>query len=61
MACFGAKPVVMADNGTRIDPVKIMPSGAQPKHLTGMFYFLKLYNQEEVNAINVGGVDAKTF
>jgi hypothetical protein len=31
------------------------------KQLTWMVYFLKLYNQEEVNAINVGVVYEKTF
>jgi hypothetical protein len=61
MACFGARPTVMADVWTRIDPVNTMPKGAEPKHLLWMFYFLKLYNQEELNAANVGGVDEKTF
>jgi len=61
MACFGAKPIVMADVWTRIDPERNMPKGAEPRHLTWSFYLMKLYNQEEVNSINVGGVDEKTF
>lgn len=36
-----------------------MPEGVAPKHILWMCYFLKLYNQEEVNAISVGGVDEK--
>jgi hypothetical protein len=61
MACFRATQAVMADVWTRIDPVNTMPNGAAPHHLTWMFYFIKLYNQEETNSINVGGVDEKTF
>lgn len=61
MACFGVSPFVMADIWNRIDPGSTMPNGADPKHVTWMCYFLKLYNQEEVNSINVGGVDEKTF
>lgn len=61
MACFGVIPDVMADLWTRIDPANTMPDGAAPHHLTWMFYFMKLYNQEETNSINVGGVDEKSF
>ena len=60
-AYFGAKPEVMADFWVRIDPVKNMPKGAHPQHMTWIFYFLKLYNQENSNSRNVGGIDAKTF
>eukprot|EP00804_Cyclotella_cryptica_P002591 CCRYP_010417-RA/>CCRYP_010417-RA protein AED:0.07 eAED:0.04 QI:0/0/0/1/1/1/2/0/297 len=61
MACFGAKPDVMADLWTRIDPSTTMPEGAKPEHMTWVFYFLKLYNTEDVNTRNVGGCDEKTF
>ena len=61
MACFGARPIVMADVWCRVSPETTMPEGVHPKHLVWMFYFIKLYNQEELNASNVGGVDEKTF
>jgi hypothetical protein len=51
MACFGTKPVAMVKFWTRVNLVKCMRSGAQPKHLIWMFDFLNLYNQQEVNAI----------
>jgi hypothetical protein len=50
MACFGARPIVMADVWSRVRPETTMPEGVRPKHLVWMFYLLKLYNQEELNA-----------
>jgi hypothetical protein len=61
MACFGAKPNVMAHLWTLIDPERTMPTGVKTEHIIWAFYFLKLYNQEEVNTRNVGGPDEKTF
>lgn len=61
MACFGAKPDVIAELWTRINPEKNMPKGHKPKHILWMLIFLKLYDQEEINSVKVGGVDEKTF
>ncbi len=61
MACFGAKPNVMAHLWTLIDPERTMPTGVKTEHIIWAFYFLKLYTQEEVNTRNVGGPDEKTF
>eukprot|EP00804_Cyclotella_cryptica_P009884 CCRYP_014185-RA/>CCRYP_014185-RA protein AED:0.05 eAED:0.05 QI:0/0/0/1/1/1/2/0/295 len=60
MSCFGARPEVMAKLWTLIDPVDTMPNGAEPKHMTWAFYYMKQYPTEEVTAINVGGFDEKT-
>eukprot|EP00956_Cyclotella_meneghiniana_P032374 scaffold88715_cov48-Cyclotella_meneghiniana.AAC.2 len=56
MAFFGAKPIVMVDVWSRSNPEQTMPRGAEPLHLTWMFYFLRQYNTEEVSATNAGGI-----
>lgn len=60
MSCFGAKPAVMAELWTMIDPENTMPNGVKPAHITWAFYYLKQYPTEEVLARNVGGFDEQT-
>ena len=60
MSCFGAKPAVMAELWTMIDPENTMPNGAKPDHMTWAFYYLMQYPTEEVFALNVGGFDEQT-
>ena len=62
MSCFGAEPEVVADLWMRIDPKKTMPRGAKAEHIMWTLYFLKLYNAEEVNILNIDGNPVeKTF
>jgi hypothetical protein len=60
MSCFGAKPAVMAELWTMIDPENTMSNGVKPAHITWAFYYLKQYPTEEVFARNVGGFYEQT-
>lgn len=44
-----------------IDPEEYMPNGAEPKHMTWAFYFLKQYATEEVLSVNLGDYDEQTI
>lgn len=61
MSCFGARPEVMVELWKMISPDKTMPHGAEPKHMTWAFYFLKQYSTEEVLSVNLGDIDEQTI
>jgi len=60
-SAFGALPGVCCILWNKIDPMRTMPKGVQPKHLLWGLLLLTVYETEENSAQRAGNVDEKTF